>query len=79
MIKLPIRLEVGRNLRWQTTLQNAVDRLNQLAKDADDFRNATGRYIRPIMLVRVDRTGKDQREKSIKDLVHSEDVFEFLT
>ena len=30
------------------------------------------------MLVRVDRTGKDQRDKGGR-LVHSEDVFEFLT
>ena len=30
------------------------------------------------MLVRVDRTGKDQREKG-GDLVHSEDAFEYLT
>ena len=78
MIKLPIRLEVGRKLRWQTTLQNAVDRLTELAKAAKTFQATTGRYIRPIMLVRVDRTGKEQREKG-GDLVHSEDVFEFLT
>jgi type III restriction enzyme len=78
MIKLPIRLEVGRKLRWQATLQNAVDRLDQLAKASSIFQNTTGRYIRPIMLVRVDRTGKDQREKG-GDLVHSEDAFEFLT
>jgi type III restriction enzyme len=78
MIKLPIRLEVGHRLRWQTTLQNAVGRLDELAKDAKKFQNIAGRYIRPIMLVRVDRTGKDQREKG-GDLVHSEDAFEFLT
>jgi type III restriction enzyme len=78
MIKLPIRLEVGRKLRWQTTLQNAVDRLDELTKAANTFRDTTGRNIRPIMLVRVDRTGKDQREKG-GDLVHSEDAFEFLT
>jgi type III restriction enzyme len=78
MIKLPIRLEVGRKLHWQTTLQNAVDRLDQLAKEAQAFQNATGRYIRPIMLVRVDRTGKTQRDKG-GELVHAEDAFEFLT
>ncbi|MFZ5693131.1 MAG: DEAD/DEAH box helicase [Pseudomonadota bacterium] len=78
MIKLPIRLEVGRKLRWQTTLQNALDRLNELEKEARAFRGASGRYIRPIMLIRVDRTGKDQRDKG-GDLVHAEDVFEYLT
>jgi type III restriction enzyme len=78
MIKLPIRLEVGRNLRWQTTLQHALDRLNEIEAQARNFENQTGRYIRPIMLVRVDRTGRDQRNNS-GELVHSEDAFEFLT
>src|SRR5262245_27032368 len=32
MIKLPIRLDVGRNLKWQTTLQRALDRLDDLEK-----------------------------------------------
>jgi type III restriction enzyme len=78
MIKLPIRLDVGRNLKWQTTLQHALDRLDELEKQARVFETESGRYIRPIMLVRVDRTGKDQREKG-GELVHSEDAVEFLT
>jgi type III restriction enzyme len=78
MIKLPIRLDVAKRQRWQTTLQNAVDRLDELEKAARRFEKTTGRYIRPIMLLRVDRTGGDQREKS-GDLVHSEDAFEYLT
>lgn len=78
MIKLPIRLEVGTKVRWKATLQNAVHRLSELEKAARTFENSTGRYIRPLMLVRVDRTGNDQREEE-GDLVHSEDAFEFLT
>ena len=78
MIKLPIRLDVAKKQRWQATLQNAVDRLNELEKAARTFENTTGRYIRPIMLIRVDRTGNDQREKG-GDLVHSEDAIEYLT
>jgi type III restriction enzyme len=78
MIKLPIRLDVAKNLKWQATLQQALDRLNDLEKKARTFETESGRYIRPIMLVRVDRTGKDQREKS-GELVHAEDAFEFLT
>ena len=78
MIKIPILLDVGQNLKWETTLQHALDRLNELEKDARSFETKSGRYIRPIMLVRVDRTGKDQREKG-GDYVHSEDVFEYLT
>jgi type III restriction enzyme len=78
MIKLPIRLGVGRNLRWQTTLQHALDRLDEIETQARNFENQTGRYIRPIMLIRVDRTGRDQRDNT-GELVHSEDAFEFLT
>lgn len=36
--------------------------------------NETGRYIRPIMLIRVERTGKDQRDS---EFVHAEDVAVF--
>lgn len=78
MIKLPILLDVGRNLKWQTTLQHSLDRLDELENQARVFETQSGRYIRPIMLVRVDRTGKDQREKS-GELVHAEDAFEYLT
>lgn len=78
MIKLPIRLDVAKKQKWQATLQNAVDRLAELDKAARTFDSTTGRYIRPIMLIRVDRTGNEQREKG-GDLVHSEDAFEYLT
>jgi type III restriction enzyme len=78
MIKLPIRLDVAKKQRWQATLQNAVDRLDELERAARAFESTTGRYIRPIMLLRVDRTGSDQRERG-GELVHSEDAFEYLT
>lgn len=78
MIKLPIRLDVAKKQKWQATLQNATDRLDELEIAARAFESTTGRYIRPIMLIRVDRTGNDQREKG-SDLVHSEDAFEYLT
>jgi type III restriction enzyme len=78
MIKLPIRLEIRRKLSWQAALQDAVDRLSELDKQARSFEKTSGRYIRPILLVRVDRTGKEQRDKAGK-LVHSEDAFDFLT
>ncbi len=74
MIKLPIRLEVAQKVSWQTTLQNAVDRLNELDRQA----RALEPYIRPIMLIRVDRTGKDQRDVK-GGLIHSEDAFDYLT
>ncbi len=76
MIKLPIRVEVEKKTDWKVTLRHAVDRLNDLEKQARRFQTESGRYIRPILLVRVDRTGKDQRGAGY---VHAEDAFEFLT
>ena len=35
-----------------------------------------GRYVRPIAVVRVERTGKDQRDGERK--IHAEDVREYL-
>ncbi|HZT26918.1 MAG TPA: hypothetical protein VFA57_14560, partial [Pseudolabrys sp.] len=76
MIKLPIRLEVEKKAGWKVTLRHAVDRLNELERQARKFQTESGRYIRPILLVRVDRTGKDQRGGGF---VHAEDAAEFLT
>jgi type III restriction enzyme len=76
MIKLPLQLVSYQNEGWKRVLSEAVEGLNKLQKRAAKFQNESGRYIRPILLVRVDRTGKDQRGG---DYVHSEDVFEYLT
>lgn len=76
MIKLPLELARVENTSWQGILERAWEHLEGLRDEAETFRTQSGRYIRPIMLVRVDRTGKDQREPGI---VHAEDVFEHLT
>jgi type III restriction enzyme len=78
MIKLPIKLVADKNLAWKTVLQDALKKLNELQKEAEKSQGQTGRYIRPIMLVRVDLTGKEQRHRT-GELIHSEDVFEYLT
>lgn len=76
MIKLPLQLVSFPKESWQRVLTDAVDGLNKLQKDAAKHQSKAGRYIRPILVVRVDRTGNDQRDKGE---VHSEDVFEYLT
>ena len=76
MIKLPLQLVSFQKETWKRVLGEAVDHLNKLQKHAAKFQTEKGRYIRPILLVRVDRTGKDQRGGGF---VHSEDVFEYLT
>lgn len=75
MIKLPINLINESRADWKHTLSVAKDKLDELQKDAGKVRNNEGRYIRPILLVRVERTGKEQRDKSN---IHAEDVREFL-
>ncbi len=85
MIKLPV--QVKSNFRknaettswrddWQYTLQQAVDELERLNNEAEALENTTDRYIRPIAVARVERTGKDQQDG---ERIHAEDVRKYLT
>lgn len=62
MIKMPLNLDPRHGTDWRTTLSVAMDRLNTLERDAQKLRAERGRYIRPILLVQVERTGGDQRD-----------------
>ena len=75
MIKLPVQVTSFPNAEWQLTLSQAVDELERLDTEAKSFENSTGRYIRPIAVVRVERTGRDQRDT---EHIHAEDVREYL-
>ena len=75
MIKLPVQVTSFPNAEWQLTLSQAVDELERLDTEAKSFENSTGRYIRPIAVVRVERTGRDQRDT---ERIHAEDVREYL-
>ena len=75
MIKMPLNLDPRQGNDWQATLNAALSKLNALDGDARQFRADTGRYIRPIMLIQVERTGADQRESSH---IHAEDVKDWL-
>ena len=76
MIKLPVQVTSFPNAEWQLTLGQAADELERLDAEAKSFENSTGRYIRPIAVVRVERTGRDQRDR---ERIHAEDVREYLT
>ena len=71
MIKLPIQVRTTTNADWQETLALAVEELAELERDAVRFQENSGRYIRPIAVVRVERTGKDQLTS---DRIHAEDA-----
>ena len=76
MIKLPVQVTSFPNAEWQLTLSQAVDELERLDAEAKSLETNTGRYIRPIAVVRVERTGRDQRD-GVR--IHAEDVREYLT
>ena len=75
MIKMPINLDSRQNPDWHNTLSVSLERLNELAGEANTLYSNQNRYIRPIMLVQVERTGSDQRDGNY---VHAEDVKEWL-
>jgi len=75
MIKLPINVINEDKGGWKHTLTVSHAKLDELSRNSDSLQAETGRYIRPIMLVRVERTGKEQRDTAF---VHAEDVREYL-
>ncbi len=78
MIKLPLNIATSGQKNWKDVLTQARDKRVALAKQAAKWAETAGldRLIRPIVLVQVERTGKDQREAG---LVHALDVQEYLT
>lgn len=76
MIKLPVQVTSFTNAEWQHTLSKAHTELERLTAEAVSLQQSEGRYIRPIAVVRVERTGGDQRDG---ERIHAEDAREYLT
>ena len=75
MIKLDLHLINKNGSGWKETVSEAVAKRSKLEKVADKYNQNTNVYIRPIMLIQVERTGKDQRDSRY---IHAEDVKEYL-
>jgi type III restriction enzyme len=75
MIKLPINVINMKKGDWETTLTQAHAKRAALEKDGKKLQAADGRYIRPIMVIRVERTGSDQRDGK---RVHALDAKDYL-
>ena len=75
MIKAPVQVTSYPTADWQNTLSEAADRLDILEAEARSLENSEGRYIRPIAVVRVERTGNDQQDT---EYIHAEDVRKYL-
>lgn len=78
MIKLDLHIQPppkGSDNDWKGMISQIKEHRQVLEDKAIGYRQNTGEYIRPIVLIQVERTGKDQRGKGF---VHSEDVKEHL-
>ena len=75
MIKMPVNLDARPGTDWRATLNAAVAKLRELEKTASRLHADKNRYIRPIMLIQVERTGADQRDSVA---IHAEDAREWL-
>ncbi len=75
MIKFDLHIFNKANPDWRETLLQAHNHLEMLKNKAGEYHANSGKYIRPICLIQVERTGKDQRKSG---LIHSEDVREHL-
>ena len=75
MIKLDLHINNKESTRWKDTMLASIKKRESLEAAARKYEANTGNYIRPICLVQVERTGKDQRGGNF---IHAEDVREFL-
>jgi len=75
MIKMPLNLEPVPGTDWQAAMRAALNRLNGLDASVDAYLADGGRYIRPILLVQVERTGADQTDT---DMIHADHVKAWL-
>lgn len=75
MIKLDLHVHNETSTDWKKTLLNAAERRDFLEEQARENEARTGKYIRPICLIQVERTGRDQRDGKH---IHAEEVREYL-
>ena len=75
MIKMPMNVAPLPSGEWQATLQAAWNKLSDLERVAREHEGDGGRYIRPILLVQVERTGSEQADAGF---IHANDARDWL-
>lgn len=75
MIKMPLNIEPLTGDDWRTTLRTSLELLDKLDSKAKAHRADGGQYIRPILLVQVERTGAELRDSGY---IHADDVAAWL-
>lgn len=75
MIKLDLHVFNKSTLAWHDVLREALNKRKTLEDKAIEYEANTAINIRPICLIQVERTGKDQRGTRY---IHAEDVKDYL-
>ena len=75
MIKLDMHIVNKTTTDWKEAMLVSIQKRNFLEEKAKQYYSSTGESIRPINLIQVERTGKDQRSSRF---IHAEDVKEYL-
>ncbi len=75
MIKLDLHIRNSDSVDWKHTLLSAIEHREHLEATAREHEAETRTYIRPICLIQVERTGRDQRGAGY---IHAEDVRQYL-
>ncbi|MCY4369703.1 MAG: restriction endonuclease subunit R, partial [bacterium] len=63
------------SIDWRSTLLEAVEHRARLEAAAEHHEAESGTYIRPICVIQVERTGREQRKPGF---VHTDDVRDYL-
>ncbi|MEY2499029.1 MAG: type restriction enzyme [Verrucomicrobiota bacterium] len=75
MVKLDLHIENRTGAHWQDTLLASIEHRQKLEQEARIHEAETGIHIRPICLIQVERTGKNQHGPG---LIHADDAKEYL-
>ena len=75
MIKLDLHIRNKAGGDWRGTLLESVEHREALEAEARLHEAASGTYIRPICVIQVERTGRQQRKPGY---IHTNDVREYL-
>jgi len=75
MIKLDLHIRNRTSSDWRGTLLASIEHRERLEAEARRHEAHSGTYIRPICVIQVERTGREQRKSGF---VHTDDVREYL-
>jgi type III restriction enzyme len=75
MIKLDLHIQNRASAAWKDTMLAAIEHRDWLEEEARTYQSNTDVHIRPICLIQVERTGKDQRKPGV---IHADDVKDYL-